>query len=499
MTQGQAVAVIGAGIGGLSAAIDLARRGIRVQVYEQADAPGGKAGELRRKGFRFDTGPSLLTMPFVIDELLNDAGVSSELRPKFAPLASLCRYVFPDGTTFDAGAGPDSLAEALAHAFGEAPDRVRRYLEDCRCIYDLTADMFLFRPVAGLLDMVTSAMPPDGLRALVGLNKIGFFSTTHTMHARSFADPRTVQLFDRYATYVGSDPYRTPATYNTIQHVEYGIGGYTVDGGISALVESLVKAAQACGVEFAFGCPVRRILVADGQATGVVTDAGEVRYPCIISDVDALTTFRGLLAPSGVPVPRRFLHRPLSSSAVVFYWGVKGVHTQVDIHNVLFSEDYRAEFEDIFRRHRTPEDPTVYVHLSCRHTPEDAPAGHENWFVMVNAPADRGQDWGEEVANVRDTILRRIRQGFGVDLREAIVTESVLTPPDLERRTGAHGGSLYGPASHGLLAPFKRQANRCREIGRLYFSGGTAHPGGGIPLAVLSGRFAACLASADRA
>jgi phytoene desaturase len=302
-----------------------------------------------------------------------------------------------------------------------------------------------------------------------------------------------VQLFDRYATYNGSDPYRMPATFNLIQHVEYGLGAYTVDGGIHAIPMAMERLAREEGVEFHYGKRVDRIMLDGRTVRGVVTEDGLMEYEAVVSNVDVLPTYERLLGDTTSRDSHRYRRREPSSSALVFYWGVDGSFGRLDVHNILFSPDYREEFQDMFERRRVPRDPTVYIHVMSKHVPEDAPAGKEAWFTMVNAPSDSGQDWDAEVERTRRVVRERIEGILGIELQPLIEVEDVLTPPLIEERTGSRGGALYGISSNTRMAAFARQRNRSKRYKGLFFAGGGAHPGGGMPLAVLSGKIAADL------
>jgi len=484
------VAVIGGGLGGLAAAARLARAGLEVTVFEQNPAVGGKAAELRIAGCRFDTGPSLLTMPQVVDDLFTDLGERREAHLRLRPLDVLCRYQFADGAVLrscpDAGAFGDRLAAATT----DTAEAVVRYMARSETLYRLAADFFLYRPIAGWASFGSGISPAKGLWALRQLPRLGFGQTMHGLHRRHFRDPRTIQLFDRYATYTGSDPHRCPATLALIPHVEHRLGACLVEGGIYRLVEAVRDLALRQGVRLQTKTRVERIVTRNGRVRGVTAMGETFDFDAAVSATDMNTTYRKLLAdcPSGLGA--RQMRRPLSSSALVFYWAMRGEYPQLDIHNIFFSGDYRREFEEL-RQGACPVDPTVYVYRSCGYVRSDAPVGHENWHVMVNAPPDTGQDWRAEVERTRGRILSRLGSALDMDPALAIVEEGLLTPPQIETRTGSHRGSLYGPASHGATATFLRQPNRSRDIAGLYFCGGSVHPGGGMPLAMLSGALAA--------
>lgn len=485
------VAIVGAGLGGLACAVRLAAAGFEVDIFEQAAGPGGKAGTLELGEWRFDTGPSLLTMPFVVDDLFADAGVDRADRLGIEPLDVLCRYWFADGNALDTVSDPNAVAEGLADRGWAERAQADQYFAHCRAIWYASAELFLLRPMTGLLRTVREIGLGRTLRTIANVRDLDVGRTMHEANASFFDDPRVVQLFDRRATYAGSSPYQAPATLNIIQHVDYALGGFVIEGGVYSLVRTLHQLAEELGVTFYFDAPVERMLT-DGQRVDGIEVAGErVPADAVVSNADVNATYADLLDDTQSRPARRYASLEPSSSAVVFYWGVRDTHPHVDVHNILFSADYEAEFEDLFANRTCHHDPTVYIYVSSKYAPDDAPEGCENWFVMVNAPHDSGQDWQSETGRVREAVLRKIRDRLGVDLAGMIEEAGCLTPPDLQRKTGSRLGSIYGISSNSQWAAFQRQRNRSGVYRGLYFCGGSAHPGGGMPLVMLSGKMAA--------
>lgn len=483
------VAVIGGGLAGLAAAARLAGAGVAVTVFEQNEEVGGKAGELTCDGFRFDTGPSLLTMPFVVDDLFADLNECRADCVDFHPLAVLCRYQFADGTVLRSCPDVDTFGAAVAAATTDSSRSVLRFMAHSEVLYRLAADFYLFRPLSGWVSYGRGVSREKGFWALRHLPHLGFARSMHRLHAQYFRDPRVVQLFDRYATYTGSDPFRCPATLALIPHVEHRLGACTVGGGIYRLVEAIRDLALRKGAQIITGARVESIAHEGRQVRGVMVDGQTRRFDAVVSAIDVNTTYKRLLADCTLRSGRIHGRRELSASAMVFYWGVRGEFTDLETHNIFFSRDYRREFGELRQGH-SPADPTVYLYRSCAYAPADAPAGHENWFVMVNTPPDLGQPWEQETRAVRAAVLARLKCALGVDLAPRVVSERVLTPPVVATRTGSHRGSLYGPASHGLVAAFQRHPNRSHELRGLYFCGGSAHPGGGMALVLISASLA---------
>lgn len=483
-------AVIGAGLGGLSAAVYLRNAGFSVDVFEKNSYPGGKAGSVRGNGFRFDAGPSLLTMPFILEELFRNAGRNIQDYLKLRKPEILCEYFYPDGKHITAYNNPDLFAEEVEKKTGEKRENVLRYLDHCRKIYNTAAPLFLFSAFREK-DVLLSQ---KAFKTLTAIFSIDPFRTMDKANRSFFKSPYLVQLFNRYATYNGSSPYRAPATLNIIQHVEYNMGGFIVDGGIEAIPLAIHKLAEEQGVKFYFNTEVERVNTSGDKVEYLQVNGKETEYDCVIVNADVKSAFRYLLHGKTGKDSKTAMKSEPSSSALVFYWGVTGSYKKTGIHNILFSSDYKKEFDELFIEKKCPDDPTVYIYISSHFNRSDAPEGAENWYVMINAPADAGQDWEKERSRVRDIILHKINTMLSVDISRSIVFEKVLTPPDIEKQTSSMYGSLYGISSNDRRAAFLRQRNRSKEIKGLYFCGGSAHPGGGIPLVLLSGKIAAELA-----
>jgi phytoene desaturase len=487
MDRKKKIAVIGAGLGGMSAAIRLVHHNAEVHVHERISLPGGKAGELYGNGFRFDTGPSLLTMPFVIDELFLNAG---EHRPDYLPLeplSVLCKYFFPDGLVLHAYADIGRFADEIGLHTADSPKNLFRYLTYCKKIYDRTADLFLFNRFG----FHTGQLRRKAFDTLVHLREIDPFRSMHTANRTFFRDPRTVQLFDRYATYNGSNPYKAPATLNIIQHVEYNLGGYYSPSGMYALPQALKRLAEKVGVIFHFNSPVDKILLTNGKINGISAHNDKIPYDVVVSNADVLTTYDTLLHDRSSRYAKRYRKLEPSSSALVFYWGIRGTHPILETHNIIFSADYKQEFHSLFKLRTYHSDPTVYIYISSRFSSTDAPESCENWFVMINAPFVTSPTTAEVIDVMRESILQKIETTLGLRIRDDIIFEQVLTPSDIARRTGGSYGSIYGISSNSRMAAFLRQPNRSMKYKGLYFCGGSAHPGGGIPLVLMSGKIAA--------
>jgi phytoene desaturase len=409
------------------------------------------------------------------------------------PLDRICTYFWADGTRAASFADPDRFAAEVQRVFGEDPRRLYRYLEYSARIYRITSHLFLER---SLHEWETYA-GAGFWSSLLRLPRIDALRTMDRANSSFFHSPYLRQFFDRYATYNGSDPYQTPATLNIIPHVEYGIGAWAVAGGIHRVPLALHAVAEELGVQFHYGLAVERILTEGdrpGPVRGVRVAGTDHAAEIVISNADVTPTYRFLLRDTDARLFKRYQKLESSSSGLVFYWGVRRRFDELGLHNVFFSRDYAREFAQIFQEGTCPDNPTIYINITAKEgSPDDAPPDGENWFILVNAPADRGQDWEAEAAKTRRTVVTRLSRELGVDLESAIEVESRMLPPDIAAKTDSHQGSLYGIASNSRFAAFMRHPNRSRRYPGLYFVGGSAHPGGGMPLVVQGGGIVADL------
>lgn len=477
------VVVVGAGVGGLAASIHLAAAGHDVVVLERLNRAGGKLAEHRAAGFTWETGPSLLTLPQVFRDLAAVAGRSLDHLVTLRRLDPVCRYRFADGTTFDHRADLDdgaAAAEALAPGSGA---EWRAFMAHARRVWEVAERSFFAGAMSSPVELLGRMQSPRDLLAIDPLRSL------HARASSSFTDPRLVQYVDRYATYSGSSPFRAPATLSCIAHIEQSLGAWYVDGGLGRLADALVELTTGAGVEIRTGVDVERIERRAGAATGVRLVGGEqVAADAVVANVDALHLYRDLL-----PHPRRRRRAeaaPRSSSGFVLLLGVEGGTEGIAHHNVAFSADYETEFDQLFDRKVPATDPTVYVCAASVTDPSTAPAGHEAWFVLVNAP-EGGGDMAGYGDHLLDVLARR-----GWDLAGRIVHRDEITPADIESRFRTPGGAIYGTSSNGRMAAFLRPGNR-GPLDRLYLCGGSSHPGGGLPLVAMSGAIAAGLCVTD--
>ncbi|MBW3601981.1 MAG: phytoene desaturase, partial [Actinobacteria bacterium] len=481
------VVVVGAGVGGLAAAARLAAAGHAVTVCEQARQVGGKLGEYRRDGFRFDTGPSLLTMPQVLSALFADTGAPLDTVIELQRVEPITRYRFPDGTRLDASADAPTMVAELDRALGEGSGADwLRLLGRAAGMFEAVRVAFLQTALDGPWTLLRHARRVRDLAAVAPLRTLRGLGVSY------LRDPRLRMLLDRYATYSGSDPRRAPAALAVVPYVEQAYGAWYVRGGLRRLADALAARATERGATVRTGADVVSVRLAGGRADGVVLADGErLRADVVVANTDAAHLYGDLLPrPAAM---RRLRRAPRSLSGFALLLGLRGRSDDMAHHTVLFPADYDAEFDALFGRHPRPvPDPTLYV--AAPSDPAAAPDGHEAWFVLANAPR-QGQggtvDWDAPgVAGPYADRLLRLLADRGLDVRDRVVLRHVVTPADLQRRTRSVGGAIYGTSSNGPRAAFLRPRNRSAVPG-LFLVGGSSHPGGGLPLVLLSARIVA--------
>ena len=474
--------IIGAGIGGIATAIRLAVKGYEVAVFEASESAGGKIKEFVQDGFRFDAGPSLFTMPQYVDELFLLAGKNPADYFKYERLEENCRYFWQDGTRLNAWADEDKFAKEVELKTKATANQVHAFLAKSKEIYSITNHVFLEKS----LHKASTYLNYKTFQSILKLPKIDAFRTMARANESFFTDTKMVQFANRYATYNGSNPYKAPATLNIIPHLEQHFGAYFPEKGIYNITEELVKLATSLGVNFNYHQQVEEIIVQNAKACGIKTHSGLHMADRIVSNMDVYFTYQKLL--KNEHQPGKILKQERSSSALIFYWGINKQFDELGLHNIFFSEDYHKEFNAIFEKKSIDADPTIYVNITSKYKADDAPEGCENWFTMINVPNNVGQDWDALIAEARENIIQKLSASLKTDIAKLIISETILDPRAIENRTSSYQGSLYGTSSNNQFAAFLRHANFSAAIKDLYFVGGSVHPGGGIPLALLSAK-----------
>ncbi|MDX1672315.1 MAG: phytoene desaturase family protein [Balneolaceae bacterium] len=489
------VGIIGAGLGGLSAGCLLAAEGHEVTIFEKNRQPGGKINQVYDSGFRFDTGPSLLTMPFVLEQLFERCGADIWDYLEINTVDPIARYFYPDGTRFDCSNDREKTVENITRIAPEDRESYRSFLDYSEELYDRVREAFLFNPLCSFSD-------------LRSLNLIDFFKIDafHTVSERVdeyFESVYLRQFFKRFTTYNGSSPYQAPATLNVIPHVELSMGGYYIDGGIYRLVTALSRLAGKLDVDIHYGATVKRIATAGRQVEGLVMDDGSTRpFDLVVSNSDASETYRNLLPEELLSRVKRWQLKAQepSCSGFVILAGIDQTYPQLAHHNILFSSDYREEFRQIFKDRMPADEPTIYICNSSASNPGHAVDGGSNLFILVNAPYLTDAVHWESIKEGYADMIISLLEKYGLDgLSKSMKVRRLITPDDFYRRYRSNKGSIYGTSSNGKLAAFLRPRNRSTGVRGLYLVGGSTHPGGGIPLVTLSAFHACELIRRDRA
>ena len=475
------VAIIGSGIAGIATSIRLKAKGFDVTVYEKNSFPGGKLSSFKLGEFRFDAGPSLFTMPQYVDELFEISGENSKEHFKYKRKKIACKYFWEDESIFNAYSDKEKFYYECENKFNVERKQIKKYLNKAKKKFDLTRKIFLEKS----LHKINSFLNYETVKALFNLNIYQINKNLDEVNQKEIEEKHLVQLFNRYATYNGSSPYKTPGMMTLIQHLESHYGTYIPLKGMNDISNSLYRLAERKGVKFEFDSKVEKIEIQNNQATGIIVNNKLKRFDKIVSNSDVYSTYKYLLKEK---LNHNSLKQERSSSAIIFYWGIKKIYKQLDLHNIFFSDNYKKEFKYIFDENKIIDDPTIYVNITSKDVPADSPESCENWFVMVNSPFNTGQDWEKIKNTLRSNIISKLERILKENISNNIVEERIYTPVDLESNTNSHQGSLYGISSNNKFSAFLRHPNFLKKIPNLYFCGGSVHPGGGIPLCLLSAK-----------
>lgn len=478
------VSIIGSGIGGLSAAIRLRNKGHDVNVFEKNNIPGGKLSTFKLGEFRFDAGPSLFTMPGLVDELFEICNENPRDYFNYKKKDIHCKYHWDDGTKFIAYSNKLKFINEIIKKFNVDEDVIRKYLKKAEKKYNLTEKIFLKKS----LHKFSTFTNIETLKALFQINIFQINKTLNQVNTEELKSDYLIQIFNRYATYNGSSPYQTPGMMTLIQHLENNYGTYIPDGGMYEITNSLFKLAKKIGVKFNFNSNVSNINVSNSKIESLtINNKIKHKSDYFISNIDTNYFYNNLFEKK---INHPSLKEERSSSAIIFYWGMNKVFENLELHNIFFSSNYKEEFKYIFKNKELYDDPTVYINITAKDVKKDAPKNCENWFVMINTPHDNNQNWENEIKRLRKSILNKIEKNLKVSIEKNIVEERVYTPKDLEKNTNSYLGSLYGTASNNIFSSFLRHPNFSRKFENLFFCGGSVHPGGGIPLCLLSSKIA---------
>jgi phytoene desaturase len=489
--QNKSAIVIGSGIAGLAVATRLAIQGFEVQVFERNTYPGGKLSVFEKDSYRFDAGPSLFTQPQNIERLFKDAGEPVSDYFKYKPVEIACTYFFESGKIIKAYTNVDAFANELQEQTGEPKSSLTSYLNTSEKIYNNVGNLFLQQSLHKWRTWINKRIFP----ALKTLRLPYLFTSLHKYNAQKFKTAEAVQIFNRYATYNGSNPYKAPSMLSLIPHLELNQGTFYPAGGMISITNALYELAIKKGVQFHFNSPVQRIIHADGIAKGVVANNKNIYGNIVVSNADIYFTCKYLL--NHEKKANRVLKQERSSSALIFYWGINHSFSQLGLHNIFFSKNYQQEFDHIFNKKTLCSDPTVYINITSKEEHAHAPAEKENWFVMINVPANNGQNWEQFTIDAKRNILVKLSRLLATDIEPLIESETILDPVTIEEKTGSYMGSLYGTSSNSKTAAFFRSPNFTPYVKNLYCCGGSVHPGGGIPLCLASAAITASIIEKD--
>lgn len=472
--------IIGGGLGGLATALRLSAANWHVTVCEQGQTLGGKMNRFEQRGFRFDTGPSLITMRRVFEELFEVVGSRMDEHLELVSMRPLARYVYEDGTRFDYSSDlPDWLA-TIRQLEPRDVEGFFRFMNLGARLFEVSqATFFRRRP--------SSAPDLPALKAMRHLPLRHAWGNYHRTVAAHFKSPHLRQLFDRYPTYVGSSPYRSPATLAIIPYVEYAYGGWHIRGGLYKLIDSLVALAERAGVTLRTCARVERIEHDGRRVKGVLLASGiRLEADAVVMNGDASATGAML----GLNDAATLTPDARSLSGLVFLCGVRRALPELPHHSIYFSSDYPREFAQLFGERRFPDDPTIYVSAPSRSDRTLVPDGAgETLFIMANAPANDGDEWTEpDVQAARARVFARLKKGGFPNIEADNVVADVWTPRRIGERYAMPGGAIYGTHSHGWRRAFLRPPNKDARFAGLYYVGGSSHPGGGTPTVLLSAK-----------
>jgi diapolycopene oxygenase len=491
------IAVIGSGLAGLAAACTLAARGYKVLVLEQSNWLGGKAAQLQQDGYRFDMGPTILTIPGVLRRIFAEAGRNLDDYLELIRLDPQWRSFFSDGSVLDLREDPQTMAATLDR-FAPGTDTgagYLRFIELAERLHQISDHFFFWKSIGSLMDMfnLRESLKP---KMLADVMKMRMGRSVASTVRKYVPEARVAQMLDHFTQYVGSSPEASPAVLCGIAHMQTSEGVWYPRGGTRAVPEALVKLGSELGVEYRTGAGVRRIVTdANGAVQSVELESGEsIPVRAVVSNADSVRTHRELLAdtPASQRFERRRRYEP-ACSGVVLYLGLDRAYDHIAHHNFVFSADPHVEFDQIYDQGEPAEDPTCYVCAPARTEPEVAPPGGEALYVLVHTPYLRPHhDWKAMLPRYREVILDKLARTAGMhDIRARIRTESVLTPQDIHERYRVLNGAIYGLASHGKWLGAFKPANRSPDVAGLYLAGGAAHPGPGMPMVLMSGWIAA--------
>jgi phytoene desaturase len=485
MGENRTAVIIGAGIGGITTAVYLAKNGYRVSVYEKNAAPGGRCGQLIRDGHRFDLGATMLMMPGIYHEVFDSLGISLEEGRDIVPMHNLYRIFFSDGTCLDFTSDKKRMKLQLEKIEMGSFKRSEEYVSRGYKIFRLSIDKLIGKNFYNLFQMVN-------LKNIPLLFKIKAF-TPHFRYARRFfSHEHLLMAYTFQNIYIGQSPLDAPALFSMVPAAELTEGSFfPASGGMFNIVEKMHEAAAANGVQFHYDTPVRQIIVSEKKTSGIILNDGtEIKADIVISNADLPYAYRSLL-----PDRRKSKHLDnlkYSCSAICFHWGLDKIYPQLDHHNVFLSDGFRNALDSIFRDKTASENPSFYVHAPVRTDPAAAPANHDTISVAVatgHIDKNYRQEWNKIKEETREAVIKRLKQQGLNDIEDHIKFEICYLPESWESACNISRGSVFGSLGHNIFQMgFFRPHNRHDKYKNLYFVGGSTHPGNGIPNVLLSAK-----------
>lgn len=488
MANKRSVVIIGAGIGGLTTAVYLAKKGFKVTIYEKNSSPGGRCGQLKRNGYRFDLGATMLLMPGIYHTIFDSLGIRLEIGKDIVPLEHLYKIWYDDGSFLTFTADRERMKSQMERIESGSFERAEKYISKGYSIFTSSMERLIDRNFYNMFQMIN-------LKNIPFLFKIKAF-TPHFRYARRFfSHPHLLMAYTFQNIYVGQSPFDSPALFSMVPAAELTEGSFfPAGGGMYSIVEKMIEAASSEGVSICYNNPVSKIIISHKKAEGIILSNGtEIKADIIVANADLPYVYRSLL-----PDKRASDHLDrlkFSCSAVCFHWGLDKVYPQLEHHNVFLSDGFRSGLKKIFKEKSVGDKPSFYVHAPVRTDPGAAPPGHESLSVIVAAGhTDKSlkQDWEEIKARVRRVVLERLRQAGMDDLDEHIKFEICYSPENWENACNISRGSVFGSLSHNIFQMgYFRPHNRHDKYRNLYFTGGSTHPGNGIPNVLISAKLVA--------
>ncbi len=476
--------IIGAGVGGMASAVRLKRLGVDVTIFERRNILGGRLSNFQEKGFRIDRGPTLLLMPSVITGFFSDIGRNIHDYLKLNQLDPVYRLYFDDGTVLEPSAFPKTMFSNISKInLGDAPN-YRKFMSDYEKYYDIAMNEFIMKNFDSPLDLVT----PAGIMSLISG---GAFTDLYSKTGQYFSDIRVRMAFSLQAIYLGERPDAIPSVYGIVPYIEFTEGVWYPEGGLYSVADALGKVCGEEKIKIRKNKPVKKIIIDGGVAKGVEFEDGKTEFAdIIISNADLPYTYLKLIPERQRPHMKDKKIKSLATSCSTFmlYLGVEGSY-ETEHHNFSLPLEYTDLLDDVFKKKVLPEMPGVYVANPSLHDPTLAPKGKSVIYVLVPVPNLSGKvDWKKQKKAFRERILDRLSSIGMSDIRQRIVYERMITPEDWAEEFNLEKGATFGLSPTLLQSAAFRPPNKDPKIKNLYFVGASTHPGGGLPIVLMSSK-----------